>query len=160
MSNVEIAFARPIAIVWAGLLCGAMDITAAFIVYGHYGARPIPLLQGIAAGVMGPRASNGGLATAGLGLFLHFVIAFGAATVFFLMSRWMPVLVQQALVFGPLYGIAVYFFMNRIVVPLSNARKYPFNLKMMIIGVVIHIFCVGLPIALMIGKMSAFKDHS
>ena len=134
-----------------------MDITAAFIVYGHYGARPIPLLQGIAAGVMGPRASNGGLATAALGLFLHFGIALGAATVFFFMGRWAPVLVQQALVFGPLYGIAVYFFMNRIVVPLSNARKYPFNLKMMIIGVVIHIFCVGLPIALMVRKVSGVR---
>jgi hypothetical protein len=37
--------------------------------------------------------------------------------------------------------------MNRIVVPLSGAKKYPFSFKMMIIGVVIHIFCVGLPIA-------------
>jgi len=37
-------------------------------------------------------------------------------------------------------GIAVYFFMNRIVVPLSNATKYPFSAKMMLIGVVIHIF--------------------
>ena len=134
-----------------------MDITAALIVYGHYGAKPIPLLQGIAAGILGPRASSGGLPTAALGLFLHFVIAFGAATVFFLTSRWMPVLVQQALIFGPLYGIAVYFFMNRIVVPLSNARKFPFNPKMMIIGVVIHIFCVGLPIALVIRRVSGLR---
>lgn len=97
------------------------------------------------------------MATAVLGLFLHFVIAFGAATVFFFMSRWTPILVQQALIFGPLYGIAVYFFMNRIVVPLSNARKFPFNLKMMIIGVVIHIFCVGLPIAIVIRKFSGTR---
>lgn len=134
-----------------------MDITAALIVYGHYGAKPIPLLQGIAAGILGPRAASGGLATAALGLFLHFVIAFGAASVFFLMSQWAPILVQQALIFGPLYGIAVYYFMNRIVVPLSNARKFPFSLKMMIIGLVIHIFCVGLPIALVIRKFSAAR---
>jgi hypothetical protein len=38
--------------------------------------------------------------------------------------------------------------MNRIVVPLSAATKYPFSLKMMFIGVVIHMFCVGLPISL------------
>jgi len=130
-----------------------MDITAALTVYGYYGAKPIPLLQGIAAGVLGPRASEGGLATAALGLFCHYVIAFGAATVFFLMSRWAPILVQQAVMFGPLYGIAVYFFMNRIVVPLSNARKFPFSLKMMVIGVIIHIFCVGLPIALVMRRV-------
>lgn len=154
MPTTETIFARPIAIVWAGLLCGTMDISAALIVYGRYGAKPIPLLQGIAAGILGPRASNGGLATAALGLFCHYVIAFGAATVFFLMSRWMPFLVQQAVFSGVIYGIAVYFFMNRIVVPLSAARKFPFSMKMMIIGVVIHIFCVGLPIALVIRKAS------
>ncbi|HEY6252665.1 MAG TPA: hypothetical protein VI685_22130 [Candidatus Angelobacter sp.] len=132
-----------------------MDITAALIVYGHYGAKPIPLLQGIAAGVLGPRAWNGGIPTAALGLFCHFSIAFGAATVYFVMGRWAPYLLQHAVFCGMVYGIAVYFFMNRIVVPLSAARKYPFSLKMMIIGVVIHIFCVGLPIALVIRKMSS-----
>ena len=60
---------------------------------------------------------------------------------------------------GAVHGVAIYFFMNRIVVPLSAARKFPFSMKMMIIGVVIHIFCVGLPIALVIGKMSV-KNHS
>jgi len=49
----------------------------------------------------------------------------------------------------------VYFFMNRVVVPLSHARKYPFSLKMMIIGVVIHIFCVGLPISSTVKRFSA-----
>lgn len=56
-------------IVWGGLVCGTLDITAAIVVYGRFGARPIPLLQGIAAGVLGPRAHDGGLATAFLGLF-------------------------------------------------------------------------------------------
>jgi hypothetical protein len=46
------------------------------------------------------------------------------------------------------YGVAVYFFMNRVVVPLSAASKFPFSLKMMVIGIVIHVFCVGLPISL------------
>lgn len=157
MPTIDLALLRPIAIVWAGLLCGAMDITAAFVVYGYYGLRPIPLLQGIAAGVLGPRAWNGGLPAAALGLLCHFVIALGAAAVFFVMSRWAPFLLQHAVFSGAVYGIAVYFFMNRIVVPLSAARKYPFSLKMMIIGVVIHIFCVGLPIALVIRRVSGAR---
>jgi hypothetical protein len=89
-----------------------------------------------------------------LGLFCHFVIAFGAATVFFLASRSLAFLVRHAVLSGVLYGVAVYFFMNRIVVPLSAARKYPFSFKMMIIGVVIHIFCIGLPIALSVKRFS------
>jgi hypothetical protein len=142
------------AILGAGLTCGVLDITAAFVVYGYFGLRPMPLLQGIAGGLLGPRTYNGGLATALLGLVCHFVIAFSAATVFFWLSRVLPFLVQHAIVSGPLYGVAVYFFMNRIVVPLSAARRYPFSFKMMVIGVVIHIFCVGLPISLMVRRFS------
>jgi len=142
------------AIAMAGLACGVLDITAALLVYGSMGLKPLRLLQGIAAGVLGPKSFQGGIGTALLGLALHFVIAFGAATVYFAASRGMRVLVEQAAFFGALYGIAVYFFMNRIVVPLSGAVKYPFSAKMMVIGVVIHIFCVGLPIAFSIRRFA------
>lgn len=136
------------AITMAGLTCGAMDITAALLVYGSMGLAPLRLLQGIAGGILGPKTFEGGAATAGLGLFLHFVIAFGAASVYFAASRALPILLQQAALCGAVYGIAVYFFMNRIVIPLSHATKYPFSAKTMVVGLVIHIFCVGLPIAL------------
>ncbi|HXJ11571.1 MAG TPA: hypothetical protein VNH19_04800 [Candidatus Limnocylindrales bacterium] len=138
----------------AGMACGVLDIAAALVVYGSMGLKPMRLLQGIAAGVLGPKSFQGGVATAVLGVALHFVIAFGAAAVYFAASRGMRVLVEQAALFGPLYGIAVYFFMNRIVVPLSGATKFPFSVKMMLIGVVIHIFCVGLPIALGIKRFA------
>jgi uncharacterized membrane protein YagU involved in acid resistance len=142
------------AIFWAGLVCGILDITAAFVVYGFLGAKPIPLLQGIAAGVLGPRSFQGGLATAFLGLLCHFVIAFSAAAVYYAASRGLSFLREHAVTSGVLYGIAVYFFMNRVVVPLSAARHYPFSFKMMVIGVVIHIFCVGLPIAIAVRRYS------
>ena len=129
-----------------------MDISAALIVYGVMGSKPLRLLQGIAGGVLGPRTFSGGIPTAILGLALHFVIAFAAATVFFLASRAMPFLLNHAVLSGVLYGIAVYFFMNRVVVPLSAATKYPFSVKMMFIGVIIHIFCVGIPISLSIRR--------
>ena len=143
-----------LAVLWASLTCGVLDITAAFIVYGFFGAKPVPLLQGIASGLLGPKAFQGGLATALLGLLCHFVIAYGAATVFFAASRAIPFFIQNAVISGALYGVAVYFFMNRIVVPLSAAAKRPFSLKLMIIGVIIHIFCVGLPISLSVRRFS------
>lgn len=143
-----------LAVLWAGLACGVLDITAAFVVYGYFGAKPMRLLQGIASGLLGPKAFDGGLATALLGLFCHFLIAFGAATVYFVASRSIHLLIQHAVVSGILYGVAVYFFMNQIVLPLSAAAKGPFSLKMMIVGVVIHIFCVGLPISLSVRRFS------
>ena len=139
---------------WAGLACGVLDITAALVVYGYLGAKPVPLLQGIASGLLGPKAFDGGLATALLGLLCHFVIAFGAATVYFVASRGVRILIDHAIVSGALYGVAVYFFMNRVVVPLSAAAKRPFSLKLMIIGLVIHIICVGLPISLSVRRFS------
>jgi hypothetical protein len=39
----------------AGLTCGAMDISAALVVYGLMGSKPLRLLQGIAGGILGPR---------------------------------------------------------------------------------------------------------
>ncbi len=129
-------------------MCGVLDITAALLVYGYLGAKPLRLLQGIAGGLLGPRTYSGGIATALFGLVCHFVIAFSAAAVYVAASRVMPFLVRHAVVSGTLYGVAVYFFMNRIVVPLSAAARFPFSFKMMVIGIVIHISCVGLPIAL------------
>jgi hypothetical protein len=58
-----------LAILWAGLMCGTLDITVALIVYGYFGLPPMRLLQGIAAGVLGQRSFQDGLPTALLGLF-------------------------------------------------------------------------------------------
>jgi hypothetical protein len=142
------------AILWGGLACGVLDITAAFIVYGFFGVKPIPLLQGIASGLLGPRAYDGGLATAFLGLLCHFFIAFSAAIVYFAASRRLAFLMDHAVVSGFLYGPGVYFFMNQIILPLSAIGRRPFSVKFMVIGVVIHMFCVGLPIALAVRRYS------
>ena len=143
------------ALLWAGLLCGVLDITTAFVVYGLlYGVKPDRILQGIAGGLLGPNAFAGGVATALLGLVCHFVIAFGAALVYLLASRAIPFLIQHAVIAGALYGVAVYFFMNLVVLPLSAAATRPFSLKAMLIGIVIHIFCVGLPISLTVHRFA------
>jgi hypothetical protein len=139
---------------WGGLVSSVLDITAAFVVYGRFGSKPIRLLQGIAAGLLGPSAFAGGLPVAALGLLCHFFIAFSATAVFYAASRWIKFTVQHAIASGIVYGVLVYFFMNLVVVPLSAARRYPFSLKMMLIGVTIHIFCVGLPIANVVRKYS------
>jgi len=142
------------ALLCAGLACGCLDITAALVVYGFFGLKPMRLLQGIASGLLGQKAFSGGLATALLGLLCHFVVAFGAAAVYLAASRGLGFLTEQAVISGALYGVAVYFFMQHIVLPLSAAAKRPFSLQMMLIGLIIHIFCVGLPISLCVRRFS------
>jgi len=137
------------AILWGGLMCGVMDMTAACIFYGVLrGNPPIRIMQSVASGLLGLAAYDGGIATAALGLFLHFTIAFGAATVFYFASRKLPVMIRYTILSGLLYGIAVFFFMQLVVVPLSAfPHKGHWTLKGLVTGITIHMFCVGLPIS-------------
>jgi hypothetical protein len=143
------------AILWGGLLCGALDITAAFVIYGAMGLPPMRLLQGIASGLLGHSAYSGGMATALLGFFFEFVIATGAAAVYVLAGRFLAVLVRHPWVAGPLYGIAVYWFMQLVVLPLSRYAHRRFSLEITLIGIAIHMLCVGLPIALSARRYAA-----
>ena len=113
------------------------------------GTGSIRMLQGIASGLLGPRSFEGGRATAGLGLAIHFLIAFTAASVFYAASRKLTFLTQHAVTSGLLYGIAVYLSMYWIVVPLAfvNARH---SVSRDVTAVIIHMLLIGLPISLIV----------
>jgi hypothetical protein len=96
------------AILWGGLIAGTLDILAAFINSGVRGASPTRVLQAIASGLLGRDAFSGGLATAALGLGLHFFIATMATAVYYAASRKLKALVDQPIVCGLAYGIPVY----------------------------------------------------
>jgi uncharacterized membrane protein YagU involved in acid resistance len=147
------------AILWGGLMCGVMDMTAACIFYGVLrGNPPIRIMQSVATGLLGAAAYDGGILTAALGLFLHFLIAFTAATVFYFASRKLPVMIRYTILCGLLYGIAVYFFMQLVVVPLSAfPHKGPFTVRGLLTGITIHMFCVGMPISVAARK-SAIQE--
>jgi hypothetical protein len=129
-----------------------MDITAALTVYGYFGLKPLRLLQGIASGLIGSPAFQGGIPTAALGLACHYVVAFGAAAAYYLVSRKLRFLVDYAVPCGVAYAVIVYFAMQNIVLPLSRAAPRTFSVKGTVIGIAIHICCVGLPIALSIRR--------
>jgi hypothetical protein len=144
------------AIGWAGLLAGSLDITAAFVEAGLEGRSPVSLLQGIAGGLLGMSSFRGGLATAALGAFFHFLIATTAAAVFYLASRKLKFLVKHAIPSGMLYGVAVYIFMYCIVLPISayHTKIALPTMTGLIRDVAVHMFMVGLPISLMVRRYS------
>ncbi|HKD44821.1 MAG TPA: hypothetical protein VKD24_04130 [Candidatus Angelobacter sp.] len=155
MSAESSAYSKALlAIFWGGLGCGVGDITQAFVAWGLLGVRPVSILQHIASGLLGPKAFQGGAATAVLGAVLHFVIAFGAAAVYYLLSRWLTFMTSHAVVSGLLYGEAVFLFMYFVVVPLSAAAKGHFTMATLITGPIGHMFLVGLPIALAVRHYS------
>lgn len=135
------------AIFYAGLLCGCMDISAAFITWYPKGIMPARILRGVAAGLLGPKSMSGGWHTASLGLAIHFLIAFTAATVFYIVSRKLTFMVRQPFIYGPIYGVLVYTFMYWVVMPLSARPPGKFSLSNTVIAIITHIICVGTPIA-------------
>lgn len=142
------------AIFWAGLIAGTLDITAAFITSALRGGTPLRLLRFIAGGLLGPAAFQGGLGTAALGLALHFMIATTWATVYYAASRKLTVLVRRPILCGLLYGLVVWCVMNLVVLPLSALPKPTFTLSGVLIGATILMFCIGLPIALIVRRYS------
>jgi len=142
----------PKAILWGGLIAGVLDAIDGVVAFGLKGLNPIQVLQYIASGLLGPSSFSGGLATAALGTVLHFVIALVAAAVYVFASRWLTALKTKPVLFGLLFGAAVYFFMNYLVLPLSAVAHSPFSLALFLNGVIGHSLFVGVPIAWYAGK--------
>ena len=136
------------AIVLSGCLAGVLDISATGAIMAAQGTPFERLLQFVASGALGPSSFQGGKKTAGIGLFFHFLIAGIAATIYYAISRILPVSMARPVLFGVLYGITVHLIMSCVVVPLSRAPEREFSLKAFLTQLVIHILCVGLPIAL------------
>src|SRR5471032_1717307 len=142
------------AIVWATLIAGVLDINSAFILSYPKGVGPIRVLQGVAAGLVGREAAiKGSWATAGLGLAIHFFIALVVATVFYVASRKLVFLTRQPVLSGLLYGVVVYGFMYWIVMPLAYPVVHP-SISRDVTAVCVHMFLIGLPIALIVRRYS------
>jgi len=143
------------AILFGGLIAGTLDITAASVnVWLNSGRGPISTFQSVAGGLYGAETFNGGYKTAALGLALHFFIATTWAAVYYLASRKLKFMVSRAILSGVFYGIAVWIFMSLVVLPLSAWKTSSYPLKSVITGIIIHIFCIGLPIALIVRRFS------
>jgi hypothetical protein len=140
-------------VLFAWLVAGTMDITAAVTYYPlTAGVRVVRLLQNIASGVLGARAFEGGLWTAALGLACHYFIALVWTVLFFFAARRFKVLLENLLLTGLAYGVVVWAVMNLIVLPLSRVRRGPFDPAHAIIAAAILVFCIGLPLAGIIGR--------
>jgi hypothetical protein len=148
------------AILWGGVICGVLDITSAIIISLANGGSPVRMLQGIAGALLGPVTFQGGVATAALGLAMHFGVAFTATAVFYWLSRRFPAMVEWAVPSGLVYGVVWLLVMYRGIIPLtaalrtlylSNVVKRPVP-ALWPLPLLVHMTCVGLPIALAVRR--------
>jgi hypothetical protein len=149
---------------YAGALVGVLDITAACInARVLAGFPPAHVLQSVAGGLLGRGTYNGGVATAALGLAMHFTMALAVATIFYALSRRfsLPKKLSGVVAVGLLYGAAVFVVNNFATAPfLSWVRSLYLHTPILFkppMGwsqLVIHLFCVGLPSALVVAHYS------
>src|SRR6266508_900107 len=142
-------------ILYGGLVVGVLDISDAIMFFGiRNGVTPIRVLQSVAGGLLGRATYSGGLKTASLGLLLHFLIATILATVYYLASSVLPLLIKHALWVGPLYGIAVYFVTTYIVVPPSafGLRPAPLTCPVFLHGLIGPALLLGLPLEPLVSR--------
>ena len=138
-----------IPILAGGFAAGSFDLIAAFLTFGP----GVP--RAIAGGLLGREAIHGGVGTYILGLFLHYFIAFSAATIYCLASRKLEFLYDYFIVCGLFYGIAIYLVMKFIVLPLCAYHAMgPYQYRDLVQGILVHMLIIGVPISLALRRLS------
>jgi hypothetical protein len=153
--NTAATISFPRALIYATLVAGALDATDGVVFFGLHGLNPIQVLQYIASGLLGARSFGGGLITAGLGVLVHFAIALVVAAIYLAASRRISALRSQWVLFGLLYGAAVWAVMNLAILPLTAVAPSPITTAALLNGVIGHALFVGLPIAFFDTKLKA-----
>jgi hypothetical protein len=139
-------------ILLGGFFAGLADFiypTVRTVMAGGPWTRP---WKGVASGLLGPAAREGGMEMVVLGAALHFFICFGAAALLYLIVsrvRWLP---RQWIVLGIIHGIAVLLTMNYVILPLSAIGRGIYPLEQLHIHAFWHIVLVGLPTAFFVSR--------
>ncbi len=135
------------AILWGGFVAGTIDIGAASAITG---LAPTMIMKIVAGGLLGKSAFEGGASIAVSGMLLQWAMSILIAAIFVIAARRMPGLIRHWVASGIAYGVATYFVMTYIVVPLSalghgvpkfDPKGFFWNmLAMMLYGLIVAFF--------------------
>lgn len=135
-----------------GLTAGFIDIVYPTTRAVMAGDSPLRPWLGVASGLLGPPAREGGAGMAALGIFLHLLICVSAAFVFYFLVRRLPWFVKQWLLAGILFGFGFLLVMNYVILPLSQIGKPLYVGAGFAWAIVSHILMIGLPIAFFVTR--------
>ncbi len=144
----------------AGAVVGLLDGAFAIVLYAGILrlATAKQVLQSIAAALLGADAYRGGLASAALGIGIHFGIAYGWTLVYAILClaaaplRQLTHSTAGVLVAGAVFGCCVWLVMDLVLIPLTRARATPPASSLFFVMLAWHAVGVGLPIALMLRR--------
>lgn len=153
-------------ILFGGLAIGILDFIDASTFFPlYYGITFQQVWWGPASGIVGRDAAKaGGWNTALLGIAMHFVVATCIATVYYLLSRNVSIMIKKPFIAGIIFGVLAHYVMQMVVVPLSARGGVPMNVfnepvGSMLNSLIGHALLVGLPVAL-IASWSARKSET
>ena len=145
----------------AVLVAGTLDILSAFALAAMRGTGPLTVLGGVASGPFGDAMAQNGLTGAAIGLGVHFGIMAVQVATFMLLAAWQPGILQTRVLTGVLFGLAVYVVMYWVVLPIRWPHIFPAGaLRHLPTALFAHIFCVGLPIVLIVARGSTTRGQT
>jgi hypothetical protein len=135
-----------------GVLGGLIDFLFATISAVNGGAAWMRPWKGVAGGLFGATAMQGGVGMAILGIALHFSICIVAAFLLYFIVRQVKWLPRHWFVLGILYGIALLAVMNYVILPLSAIGRGIYPLANIHVTAFFHILLVGWPTAFFVSR--------
>ncbi len=139
-------------ILFGGFFAGLADFIYPTVKTVMAGKSWMSPWKGVASGLLGQRARDGGLEMVVLGAALHWFICISAAAILYLVVsrvRWLP---RQWIALGCIHGIAVLLTMNYVILPLSAIGRGIYPLEQLHIHAFWHIVLVGLPTAFFVSR--------
>ncbi len=152
LANNRSSILRSIAL--GGVMVGVLHlIIQDGLVFSLLGKTPfILVVQYVASGALGNAAFAGGVATALLGLLIHFLISIVVAGVFILSADRIPLLRRHIISGSLLYGLGVFVVLYLVVLPLSAAPPVPLQTWEFIELILEHVLVIGLTLGLFVRR--------
>lgn len=138
-------------ILLAGLIAGTADALAAIFILAAGNAAGV--FKYIASALYGKQAFAGGADMIIIGIVCHYIIAFAFVTFYYFIYPRVSLLRYNKYLSAFLYGIFTWLIMNLIVVPMTKIHQV-FTWHNALLNVVILMFTIGLPAALIVRRRS------
>jgi len=132
-------------ILLGGFFAGLADFiypTVKTVMSGGPWVRP---WKGVASGLLGQRARDGGLEMVVLGASLHWFICIAAAAILYFVVSRLKFLPRNWMLLAVIHGVAVLLTMNYVILPLSQIERGIYPLEQLHVHAFWHIVLVGIP---------------
>jgi hypothetical protein len=135
-----------------GFLAGLADFiypTTKTLMAGSPWTQP---WKGVASGLLGKAAREGGMEMVVLGAALHWFICISAAFILYFIVSRVKFLPRQWYLLAIIHGIAVLLTMNYVILPLSQIGRGIYPLEQLHIHAFWHILLVGVPTGFFVSR--------